>query len=575
MIRVTFEHAQQPHAISLSEGLLWRHPLESQFGAARRLLSANTGAALHSVKQALVIHYGADRRLFSCFSGYGRYPIKSTLEHPSDLSRSLDALTTIVPWNGVRQCPQCAQHLFHPSVYQLQALPRCPIHRCAFTVHCPDCGHPWGRPLTIRRPNCKTCGCLDRPRWGRTRLRQKHYRALGWLTRWLNHRESRRVAHHHPTLFDTQKLTDPKCDIEKPRFRGPEPSSPYYIAFESQRIGGIHQNRLSRLGVITEQKPLKSRSSSLHPWHPVCFVPDDYMELESKKAARALSRDSPLVMLLCLALRRILRWQQDALGFTHRLVWSDLRAIRPEAVREGMPPCPLCMAFSFWCRAITLKFTSERFGGSPREHELCRFAHYTHYPNIPEGVFIRDKAGRHFRPSPNFERWLFLRASDYAFLEFVQFALYLFRETADTNIKFKPTGYPNTRRFSYSNELCQLLEISQKDDRLDALYWPGSALDQIVLTQNTIQKIEHCQMVGGANDGSFIWDINPDPKKLLPHLSKQLLLLPTCHPCLGRLLYPWRSETPMLKPYGPAPYDLRVVIGETKFATPIDHHGSS
>lgn len=553
MVKFTVSKAGQETTLSLNEGLIWKHPLESRFGLRRRLISANPRTDLLTLKRA------------------------REASHPSIPSlQPVDAIDAHVPWNSVRQCPQCAEHLFHPAIYQLPALPVCPIHRRPFTFGCPDCGHAWDRPLSVRHPRCVTCGCLSRRLWGQTRLPQKHYRALCWLSRWLANAYTRRKSQCHPTLFDIQRLTDPRSDVEGARFHIPLLSDDCFVAFESRRIDGIYQKRLSRLGVVDVPAPLKSRRSKLRLWHPTRFVPSGDSIIASMKASRSLSEDSPLLTLLCLALRRLLRWQQTALDFEHRLVWSDLRSVRPEAVREGRLPCPLCLAFSFWCRAVTLKFVSEQLGGSPGEHELCRFADYIHFPNIPEGVFVREESGRNFRPSKNFERWLFLRASDYAFLEFTQLALYLLRETKDIRVRFKPTGYrPSIPRFSYSNETSRFLEITQHNDQLTAVYWPRSPLDRVALTSEAIKRIERCQSASRSEDCSLIWGIAPDPKQLIQRHARQLLRVPVCRPALHPLLYPWRDQTPILKPNGQGhPYDLRAVVGETVYAQSIHDHES-
>lgn len=546
MIKLALPYEGQDELTTINEGLLWKHPLESRYGVARRLLSANPRIALANVKRIL------------------------DATHPR--LQPVDAMDALVPWGSVRQCPECAQHLFHPSIFQLPALTTCPIHRCPLTLFCPDCRQAWDRPLKQRRPCCPTCGCLPCRRWGQTRLRQTHYRAIGWLTRWLAKAESRRLSLNHPSLFDIQMLTDRRSDIERPRFYGPQPSRFLYVAFESQRAEGSARECVERLGLRYKADPLKTRASKLRQWQPVRFEPFDGSILGSMKATRSLSNESPMVSLLTLALRRILRWQASTLNRGHSPVWVDLRALRPEAIREGKAPCPLCMAFSFWCRAVTLKFAFEGLGGTPGEHELCRFADFVHYPNMPEGVFIRDELGLTYRPSRNFERWLFLRASDLAFVEFVQLAFFLTRETSKKRVGFRQTGYrPGVPRFRFLDEISQLLEISQQGERLTALFWPGSSLSRLTVSANEIQLIKECHKRETSDDNPIIWSLPSNPKQVTTMHAKQLLRVPISRPGLRPLLYPWLQQTPSLKANAlDNPYDSRAVIGESDFGESLN-----
>ncbi|MCR8916044.1 hypothetical protein FDP08_02265 [Marinobacter panjinensis] len=255
--------------------------------------------------------------------------------------------------------------------------------------------------------------------------------------------------------------------------------------------------------------------------------------------------------LVALAIRRILRWQQEVIGIQHRLTWYDLCSIRPEQVREGASPCILCMAFSFWCRAISLKFINSSLGGGPGDHELCRFAHYSQYPNIPEGVYLEDGQGRRYRPSASFERWLFLRASDYAFMEFVKLASWIHQRAANNNMGYHQTSYPSSETFRPPTLPSELLEVMHQSDQLEAVFWPESPLDYAVLSEPELKKAQRCSAFLQCNC-QRVWSVDPDPScmhrttigKLVDETLPQAQLRP--------YLYPWNDH---------AHIDLRVIVG--------------
>ncbi|WP_336368298.1 hypothetical protein [Marinobacter sp. C2H3] len=231
-----------------------------------------------------------------------------------------------------------------------------------------------------------------------------------------------------------------------------------------------------------------------------------------------------MLVLIAVALRRILRWQNECLGFEHRLVWSDFRHIRPEGVREGKAPCNLCMAFSLWCSLISLKFTKWYLRGLDNQgsNELRRLANYRQLPNIANGVFINRHESTTWRPSLSFERWLFLRTSENAFAEFVSLASWIFVKTADRTVKYMATGYHGLDYvFQPPLNPSHILETRLEDGRLVARYWPESPLLDINLTNDARDRIRNCHGVG-RSDWSSLGSIEPDYHKVHPGQVKEL-----------------------------------------------------
>lgn len=483
----------------MNEGLLWAKPLESSYGYARRLMAANPGLSLRELRQAL-----------------------------PDL-----------PFIG-SQCPLCADHLFHTAVYRLPSLTHCPIHHCELGSSCPKCHLSWGRPFRSRSPVCDKCGVLPKALWGKTQMKRRHLRKLRWLTRWVDRCEMQKTNYTYVSLCDIHSRVGTRAVGEHQSFFEPNSRDKYYLAFECQRAGGINQDRLNRMHIMTYDRPLKSRTSNLRPWPE---IKEEHatrrQNRESKEHIhRRELREAEMVSLITLALRRILRWQRHTTGMEHRLTWSELQNVRPEAIREGEPPCDLCMAFSFWCCLINQKFTEKPAHFDTRAaHELFRFANYRQVPNVPAGVFIEDREFATWRPSVNFERWLFLRALENAFAEFIALAKWLFTKTANDKVRFKATGYHGVdHTFEYPRHPSQILETRVEDRHLVARYWSDSPLYNIQLDEDVLNRVRRCRGVS-PSDWSFMGVVEPDPHEL--HQAQTSALL-RCEEHPSRWLFsPW------------------------------------
>ncbi|WP_305967442.1 hypothetical protein [Marinobacter salsuginis] len=523
--------------LGLNKGLAWAHPLESHYAAMRRLIVANPAVGLANLK-----------------SGF-------EWVHPNDhLGRVLGFANP----SSVRQCPLCAWHLFHPTLYQLAALDVCPLHGLRLTEVCPDCNLPWARPFSKLRPVCQTCGSVPWERLSRIRLKSQQYRELAWLDRWLADCHQAQDPEQYPTIHDTQRLTHRRSDREKPRFYQPDITTPHFISFEAHRHYGQFHSRLKRLNVRLDHFQLRRRKASLTQWAP--SVHPSHFQTEGRARAMSIgpgliTPNTEMVTRITLAIRRILRWQQRFFACPHALQWRDQRSVRPEHVREGGAPCVLCMAFGLWCRAILLKHGGTLSAGGPDDQELCRFTFYDHYPNIPEGIYVKDKHGQRLRPSPEFERWFFLRTAEYAFAEFVRLATWIHQRTNHPEVRFKQTVYSLTKdQFSVPDAPSRIIDISQRDGEMIAHYWRTSPLDELVLPQEALETIHGCHRQTTCQLPE-IWNLPPKPCDLTHADVLALFELELRKSAKRQFLYS-RALQPRQTVSGCNPFDQRAVIGK-------------
>jgi hypothetical protein len=473
----------------------------------------------------------------------------SALAKKTDLDKGVDSFETyLFPDNQVhydRHCVLCAKSLFHPAVYGLRSLTRCPVHHIPFTNRCPDCGHSWERPLSRKNPVCSTCGSPPYQALGRARFKKRDYRRLQWLNNWLSSCQSKRKTQTYPELFDIYRQLRALRNIESPRFQQPGLDHIFYVAFESQKWGGTHNQRLASLHACTHDKALRSRATILTNWLPPAW-PEHLSAVDMPDPPHVPQRETVLTF-IGIAIRRILRWQRDVIGIPHRLNWYDIRSIRPEQVRNGSPPCVLCMAFSFWCRAIALKFVDPDLGGEPGDHEICRFVHYFRYPNIPEGVYLEDDQGGFYRPSKSFERWLFMRSSDFAFMEFVRLASWIYERSAIEKAQFRQTSYPLSEKFKRPTLPSEILELRWRKNELKAVFWPESPLNDAVLSGDEIRKVQRCAAFL-SGDCHRIWSVDPDPSCLHRNTIARLVDETLPNSKMRPYLYPWTDHYPVNKP---------------------------
>lgn len=499
-----------------NSGLSLAHPLQSSYALARRLQVANPTASL---KESL------------------------TLYKKFRATEAVDSLEIYLPQDSrigtVRQCAMCAQHMFHSAVYVLPAMNICPIHHVCLTKRCPDCGEYWERPLYVRHPRCETCCSPPWETLGKIAIKRKEYRRLQWLNNWLTRCQAKSEKQPYFDLLDLYGLLRPTTNVESPRFLFPTLNHPFYPAFEAQKQNGVPNARLAQLKIHTVDLVVKTRTTQLKRFN--AFSPPEFEGSLGHNSIYTVSK-SEQSKLFSLAIRRFLRWQCKTLGLSHRLNWYDLRGLRAEEVVEASSPCVLCMAFSFWCWAIALKIHDPTLGGFPGEHELCRFAHYRYYPQISEAVYLEDAERRHFRPSRSFERWLFLRSSDYAFMEYVNLSLWIYQRSKEGHASFRQTSYPLSEKFYNPGlPLSAILELTYDKDLLQAKFWPRSPLHEINLSDDEIRKVHHCDE-GFGRVCPRIWSVAPAPKEMDKTIIRELLdrILPQYK--LSPNQYPWTNN---------------------------------
>lgn len=476
----------------LNEGWAWSHPLESSYARARRRLIANPAVGLKAIKLD-------PRNLPSTAS-------ESDLEH---------LLPFALGCTAPRQCPDCARHLFHPALYQLPSVYRCPVHDRAFSHICPSCGLSWLRSLKVVKPLCSHCG---KPPWeqlGKVQLRRAAYRKLLWLNRWVTTCLRKRGVGSVPTLHDLRAIMGWVGDSEGSRFQAPHPAHRFFLAFACAEEGRRHRKRLAALNVVTVDQPLHCRRTQLTPW----MAPENQLGAPRRVATLGLQPlSSGSKGRIALALRRLIRWQRTVLDSPHTLIWRDSRRLRPEQYPSEGQYCPLCLAFGLWCQAITLKYANPASAATPGCSELCRVTAYEAFPLTPEGVYLQGDTEQIYRPSAAFERWLFLRSTDLLFVELVHLVLWFREQLMQRQVRFTTTTYPANLKFVVPALGSQLLACSVRETELTASYLYSSPLQEFTLDADTKALAQQCARLPRVN-APTVWSLPPSDRRGIAELE--------------------------------------------------------
>lgn len=132
-------------ALPLNTGHAFARPYESDYAMWRRALVANPSLSWAGLAHALDPHVAPGRNPTERLAA-------GQLAPPTTLSLKA---------TYQRQCPVCAQLLYHTDIYALPWLPRCPIHGCELTTTCPTCQESWPSLRDAGARDCPTCGRFD------------------------------------------------------------------------------------------------------------------------------------------------------------------------------------------------------------------------------------------------------------------------------------------------------------------------------------------------------------------------------------------------------------------------------
>ncbi len=141
--------ARDRSVFAANQGIAARKPVESAYNAVRRFFGSNPAIApnrlIDEVRRSLAV------------TGYIEHSLSQ--ERPW-LSRCSSGISGH-KYPEIRNCPICATHQYHSSLFQLKWFEICPIHKCSLIANCPSCGLRWPNYREVMARKCDTCGLTN------------------------------------------------------------------------------------------------------------------------------------------------------------------------------------------------------------------------------------------------------------------------------------------------------------------------------------------------------------------------------------------------------------------------------
>lgn len=381
---------------TINLGLCYAYPYESRYAVLRRCLATNPGLSLSTIERFLRETRPEEH------STLERLLLLHTQSEPT-LAPPLSGLLGTKTYE--RQCPRCAEELYHSPIYALPWLSHCPIHHCALSTTCPRCQQPWPAPQSLSTRDCPTCGRPSR----RALVRQNAHldlRPIADLYRFLTQGPSRLVMGTSGGPWQTG-LTD-SCWVPMSL------ASSLYPASQALCNPILSDTQLDRLHVI--RLPVRRKTARLLP------------VIDSQKAPVRVRGRDPLCLDLARSspqrllgdfrvMLRILAWTARQ-GHRHPVRITSYRYRQTYQFVDAPDFCPYCLALSLWF----LHTARQRYGlaYAPRSAEYPFFEHgdFRGFYDFAEPRLYVE-IGAPYRLDGRFNGWFYRKSLEISYAELI------------------------------------------------------------------------------------------------------------------------------------------------------------
>ena len=134
-----------------------------------------------------------------------------------------------------------------------------------------------------------------------------------------------------------------------------------------------------------------------------------------------------------------------------------------------------------------------------------------------------------------------MRSSDIAFSEFVKLSSWIYERSAFEDVHFRQTGYSEKHHFPSSTDPSELLEITQRQNFLQAQFLDQSPLTTAHLSDADIGSVFRCPTARSC-DCEPIWSVDPAPERLRRKRVRKLINTVRSNTQLIPNQYPWTKE---------------------------------
>lgn len=375
-------------------GHCFARPYESRYAMLRRCLVVNPGVPLSTIDARLRALLGIRGSILSRVCALQLSPA------PADWPRDL-----YVNQSYRRQCPQCAQQLYHTDIYALPWLVRCPIHHCAFTEKCPVCHQPWPDRVALAKRDCPGCGRAS-IKYLTNLLQSTDYRPIGEIVDFIKRRGpeySLGTGRGHPEFinFDHWWREIGVCD-------------PLFPACQAHRYPVLSSARMAELHIA--YKPVRHRTTSLIPADSASELPfrrwiDTDLAVYVIKSQWYLAADFE-------AMKYIVSWIARHTA-SHPVYIHGFRNRDTNYFVKAPDCCPYCLALSLWFFNAAVRQCIVRYAGDVNHYPFCQQGQMGDFLIAREPHLMTYRGGI-FYMAKNFAMWFYRRGLEIMFMDILQ-----------------------------------------------------------------------------------------------------------------------------------------------------------
>jgi hypothetical protein len=391
--------------IRFNIGHRFAQPYESDYARWRRCLSVNRGVPFGVIGKALL-----------SFTSHTT-PVLERLRGLQHIRAEVPAYHSASSYQ--RQCPQCAQQLYHTDAFALRWITTCPLHHCALSVRCPACHQPWPEIKAIAKRQCPVCGIASATHLLTVSLpaiRATDYAPIGEIYALL----ARKERDHQLVTFDPTRRYPVYWSDSIWWARLPTEDERYAALLPAD-----YQRRLARQRIPQTVRYLRMtyRSSALHRWgdSPAC---DARRSGNESRDAPHLMRSEARRRVEHAAVNAVRQWIASVNG-RHRLHVDDYRGLTTATLVREASRCPYCAAFSIWLMHLVCAHYGVDHADRTRNYPFLAEAGFPGMCHL--GIPVVRIDGKSYRLDPAFVEWFYRRELSIAFVQLLAFLSHWFR----------------------------------------------------------------------------------------------------------------------------------------------------
>ena len=385
---------------NINIGHQFAQPYESPYAMLRRCLSVNPGIPLSAIKDNLRA-IDTSENLF--ITRLEKLQLNSDEKRPTGLDNSYQ-----------RQCPKCAQLLYHTNIYALPWLTHCPIHNCALATTCPDCEKKWPDENETSKRDCPTCGRLT---WKHIQehvipgLKSMDYSSIGRIYKFISSPENKKSIH----LFSYNQQGYTYSIAHRPWYTKIAFMNPQCPACQLLLHPEFSKLDLKTLNI--KLKPMHYKSSDVYR-----------ADIMLKTINNQVGYYKKHILWDYLVMIRIIEWIHKNTPHNHELHLSDYLFLNLQSFVDDPEPCAYCLALCLWFNNTAWRIHDPFHYKKRPSYDYLNRSGFGEFFEVGEPCLMIENDGE-FILSENFTEWFYCRSLELDFIDILSFIIELIKRT--------------------------------------------------------------------------------------------------------------------------------------------------